>query len=961
VLPVFAYGFVYLLATLFSIAPQKSLWGSYERMAGAYTTLAFFVIFASIAVNLRTRSQLKRLITAIVIASFPVCVYGILQRFGLDPMRWADETARITSTMGNPIFLGAYMIMVFPLTLVRAFESFSAVTDTREGRLLAPIRLALYALLALLQLAALFLSGSRGPVLGWIGGSVFFILLLSLLWQRRLITFACIGAFLLIFLSLLVFNLPRGPLQNLRTLPGIGRLGELLNAQSSTGRVRTLIWSGSAELVEQHPPLQAPGTSEDRFNALRPLFGYGPESMYLVFPRFYPPELAQLEELNAMPDRAHNETWDSLITEGFFGALAYLGLYASIFYFGMRWLGLVSGRVDARWFWIAILAGLAAGAALSVLIGGIAWLGLGLPLGMLVGLSAFLLRTAALGKHKLPETGIERSRILILLALISAIIAHFIEINFGIAVSATRLYFWVFVALMLVLGEYLPGPEIIPTAEDLSKKQSRVRWLIPALESGILSGILLGTLGFDFVTHLQGGRSALQVLWLSLAGAQTPADPSSNAVLSVFALTWFFTGFILTLDLSTQRNFSFPRVFSILQLVSALVGVAFIFLRATWVASAVSFQPASPMEALAQTNILESLVRNYWLYLIIVMILLAASLASKLPARLSWSPVLSTFAVSIVLFSTIYIAGQTNLRPVQADIAASQADLFSRTDSWMESVALYQRAVQLAPKQDEYSLKLGGTYLDISADTASGPEKEAWIIQAQDAFSRAWSINPINPDSLARLAQAYRLWANIAPDEKTRDARGQIADGYYSQAAMLSPNNASLWNDWAILYLDTLQAPETARPLLEKALALDPNYANTHALLGRYYTSIVDNTVDNSTRSAALRQAVEEYQLAMELAGPKDIEAQYLYSLLLAGAYVNAGLTDQAIETYESAIQLGQDPAGRWRIEEILARLYFQAGEKDNALLHATKALAAAPEDQVDRIYAMISEFQGAP
>ncbi len=62
-----------------------------------------------------------------------------------------------------------------------------------------------------------------------------------------------------------------------------------------------------------------PDGREDPFNFLRPLIGYGPESMYVAYNRFYPPELTQVEKRNASPDRSHNETWDSLVITGVLG------------------------------------------------------------------------------------------------------------------------------------------------------------------------------------------------------------------------------------------------------------------------------------------------------------------------------------------------------------------------------------------------------------------------------------------------------------------------------------------------------------------------------------------------------------------------------------------------------------------------------------------------------------------
>ena len=962
VLPVFAFAFVYLLATLFSIAPEKSLWGSYQRLEGAYTTLSYLVIFAAIAVNLRHRSQMERLLTTIILVSLPVCIYGLLQRFSLDPIPWGDATARIASTLGNPIFLGAYLIMVFPLTLVRGFESFSAFTSGGEERISNLARLLLYALLAILQLTTLILSGSRGPVLGWLAGSAFFIFLLSLLWQQRWLTMASIGSFLLILLFLILFNLQVGPLQSLRARPGFGRLGELANAGSVTGRVRTLIWNGSVDLIKQHPPLQVPGGTEDEFNVLRPLLGYGPESMYLVFPRFYPPELVEVEKRNAIPDRAHNETWDALINEGLFGLLVYLGLYASILYFVLKWLGLIPKLADVRWFWLGTLVGLAVGAFLSVLIGGVAWLGIGLPLGLLLGFTIYLLRVAMIGGYDFPKTRQERNRALILLGLIAGIISHLIEINFGIAIAATRLYFWMFVALMLVAGEFLPAVEEASTVEKEPARVQQIEKFKPALASGITSGILLSTISYDLITHLQGGSSALEILWRSLARAKTPAVPSSSSVLWLLIVTWFVTGLFLALELKGPLgSLRFQGNFASIMTVSALLSLAFMLLHAAWIASASSIPPKNPSAALAQAALFEKLILNYWLYLFILLILLTTVLVRDWPARFSKLSPSAALLALIFIFLIFFFAQRKNLRPIQADVAANQANLLSKSKSWSESIALFQQAIELAPKEDEYYLELGQTYLDTSGSTTDEAEKEAWILQAQDSFSEARLINPLNPDHLARLAQSYRIWADIAPDQKTRLARGEISSGYYSQATTLSPNNASLWDDWAILYLNTLEDPGSALPLLERALELDPNFDLTHALLGQYYSAVAENTSDRSSQTAAQRRALAEYQQAIQLADPKDTAARYRYTLLLAGSYVSAGLPEQAIRYYESALRISPDTENRWKIEEILARLYYDNGDMKNALLHGTNALASAPEDQNERLRTMIEQFQEKP
>src|SRR3990172_8711955 len=56
---------VYIIATALSIVPRTSLFGSYQRLQGTYTTFSYIVIFLMILQGMRRRRQLDRLVTAI--------------------------------------------------------------------------------------------------------------------------------------------------------------------------------------------------------------------------------------------------------------------------------------------------------------------------------------------------------------------------------------------------------------------------------------------------------------------------------------------------------------------------------------------------------------------------------------------------------------------------------------------------------------------------------------------------------------------------------------------------------------------------------------------------------------------------------------------------------------------------------------------------------------------------------
>lgn len=107
-LPTLALVAIYLLSTLTSVVPRTSFIGSYQRLQGTYSTLSYVVIFFLMLQGVRTRAQVERFVTTVVLTSVPISLYGILQHYGLDPLPWGgDVRSRVAGNMGNAIFIAA--------------------------------------------------------------------------------------------------------------------------------------------------------------------------------------------------------------------------------------------------------------------------------------------------------------------------------------------------------------------------------------------------------------------------------------------------------------------------------------------------------------------------------------------------------------------------------------------------------------------------------------------------------------------------------------------------------------------------------------------------------------------------------------------------------------------------------------------------------------------------------------
>ena len=123
VIAIIAYVVVFLLATATSVVPSVSWWGSYQRLQGTYTNLSYIVLGLLIVRYLTTREQLLRLTGIIVLSAIIPTYYGFIQHLELDPLPWkGDVITRVASTMGNSIFIAAYLILVIPLAIALAIS-----------------------------------------------------------------------------------------------------------------------------------------------------------------------------------------------------------------------------------------------------------------------------------------------------------------------------------------------------------------------------------------------------------------------------------------------------------------------------------------------------------------------------------------------------------------------------------------------------------------------------------------------------------------------------------------------------------------------------------------------------------------------------------------------------------------------------------------------------------------------
>jgi tetratricopeptide (TPR) repeat protein/cyclophilin family peptidyl-prolyl cis-trans isomerase len=859
-------------------------------------------------------------------------------------------------------WLGILAAIVFVL----AMAAFAAYLRKPVSRLLL---LAGYFVILISQIIAIFYAQSRGPLLGLLGGVSVYFILLGVTNRRLWLSWLVAGLAILLGVFLIMFNTVQSPLiETLRETPYVGRLGRVLQTEEGTGRVRVLIWEGVTDMLAVHEPIEFPGDDggPDGLNALRPIIGYGPESMYVAYNSFYPPELGQFEKRNASPDRSHNETFDALVITGLLGFVAYMLVFTSFFYFGLKWLGLIAERWQKRAFLGLWTLGGAVGAVATWAWRGPVYVGVGIPVGVMLGLMAYIL-VAVLAATFRPGSQWARggSHWLWLLALFSAVVAHFIEIHFGIAIAATRTYFWVYAAMLVVIGirlaaqtaeaEQVTVDSAAPAEQVNSEPRRRRRgsaqkpkpearaaadqdWRGSLLVLSLLVILILGTMLFNSITIQPERTGLLGTIWRSLTSSR--GEPSV-VMLVLFLCTWGMAGLVSLSDLATRDESAGRGAWDWLGAVGISVLVTFAVLLVFALMHAARLEPVTITSPDAP-NPLTHTITFFYLFVLLVMLALAAVLTFMFWRRTrewAWTGALADIGVIALAVTLALAVGAlviaTNLSIVRADIFYKQGLSAEKARQWDGAIYFYERAIELAGEQDFYYLFLGRAYME-KGKSSPEEERDAWLRESEEALLEARRIAPLNTDHSANLARLHRTWGGLSEGDERTERLNKSLD-YYKDATSLSPHNAQLLNEWAQAYLALGDTPH-AMEKFDESLALDSEFVQTYLLLGEYYM-----------RQQEWDKALEMYQKAVQVS-PKAVDA---YSSL-AFVSTQVGDLDAALEAYQKAVELRPR---NYNNRKNLAIVYQQMGRTEDAIREATRALELAPENQKEAVQSLLAQL----
>jgi len=802
---------------------------------------------------------------------------------------------------------------------------------------------------------------------------------------------------LTVALALILVNVP-GPLQTqARKVESLRRLTTITELQSSTGRVRGLIWQGAVELISIHKPIQFPDGTEDKFNFIRPLVGYGPESMYVAYNSFYPPILGHYESRTASPDRSHNETLDSLVITGVLGLAVYLFTFGSFFAWGFHWLGLLKSRAQ-------LLTYIGLDIFFAVVFFFIAWglegaylFAVALPLGILVGTMVYLTVVAFLWLFREDdpvETVVALHPHAILIAgLLAGGLAHFVEINFGIAIAATRTTFWAFAALLVVLGlKYVPdiGPlQAANIDENRSRRSLRAAprrnrtarsyrssnmvspWVAAVIVLALSSVFLLGTLSYDFINNPERLSDPVKIFRNSLTMKYYPEPTQAYGALMIFIFTWALFGIVGLSEYDREGVFELQRkrhwpTAILLYIAISLVGVIFFGIILAGHQAALTRVQVTTIEGVIDVAVsLAALLSRYYAFIFAILGLMSLTALQAIPRTRSSANIISVFVLVVLLLFSVPIIRTWCFDLIRADIVYKQGGVFANSRSYNDKqigIQHFEQSLEYTPREDYYYLFLGKAYLELAQglpDDTLAEQREAVFLKTEDVLIYAREINPLNTDHSANLARFYKSWAariamDMSAEGLTNEQRTVLSAQYqallelslieYKTALILSPNNPIIWNELAQLYAIDLKDEVKFQETITKSLEIDVDFEQTWMLLG-----------DMRSSKGDIDGAIAAYQRSL------DVSNNCTVRRVVGTLHAQQSSWSEAVEALELAVEKCADSDELWEMYRVLAISYANLGRGVEAVQLAQQSLALAPESQKSVVQQLLDQLVVPP
>ena len=769
------------VSTVFSETPAAAIFGGYYRREGMLAWIAYAAVFFSLFLVARSERQLDICLDALLLASVVPCVYAIEQRFQVDFFSYSagQDITRPTGTLGNPVFLAAYLALLIPISVARCWQ---------QRQRIAP--LLLWAGLALLQFVTVLMTQTRGPILALFGGLVLFGACIAAVRQARRFLVIWLGVFAAGLVALVTLNTVPAAARWAGNVPVLSRLVFSLDKTASStthlasrsASARLGIWqAGTVALFKA--PIE------------KQLIGYGPESAFLHYFSHMPEFIMRVEGYSEthVYDRLHADALDIGLNFGVLGWLAYLLFFCSVVYASARALFGLAGFAPVWIFAGAVFWGGSFSAAAAIQAGLPAAVVPAFTLGVGAGWFAFLLGCA--WRRSASRTGLDQPVALdskqwyLLAALTCAIVVFWMDAQINIPVMTTRFVSFGMAALSLAIAArrvmVQPVATLVSQSSSGESREVCMAWSAALAMTAALASFLPSA-----YAPVAGGELTDMLAARLLAVACTFA-------VAMYA-AWVFMG--EGDDPLATKNGRWAGIAGIALVVPLIYG------GLHWIA-AVDVAPGIGIDQVRQL-ILFSLVAPCFVFLsCLLRPLIRKQSPSVAHGRTDASPKRHWrwIAISAVAVGSIGFAAWIS---IAADVAAMAAGVNHDRRKYDLSEVFFHRAVQLMPHERQYlrewmALPISNAFRELNSagDAAAGHAAAVRNIALGESRAREnlarW---PNDPWSVYALAGVLRLKA--LPVLRPLDVEGGAktvaeARSLFLRAHQMFPTQPLFLRDWA--------------------------------------------------------------------------------------------------------------------------------------------------------------------
>lgn len=290
--PIFWLSLIWLVIGIISasmgVNPIRSWWGTASRSTGMFFYIGLWLVGWLLLLAVNHKEQWLKIFSVISWVGGISAVYALLQQLHIPfvIVTVSGGSSRASALMGNPIFMGQLLLFTIFLTL------YFVLNSSRKMRWYYLASLAL-------QVIAIFLTASRGPLLALAVAGLIWLIGIWYVYRKQIKLdwrwLAGGGGLVGLIIGLIFLLVP------------VASLVRIFEVYNSSLQARLFTWQTAWVAIQD-----------------RALIGYGNENAWYALTKFYQPGLAGLNFGETIVDRAHNFVLDQMIANGWMGLIAEL-------------------------------------------------------------------------------------------------------------------------------------------------------------------------------------------------------------------------------------------------------------------------------------------------------------------------------------------------------------------------------------------------------------------------------------------------------------------------------------------------------------------------------------------------------------------------------------------------------------------------------------------------------------